>query len=98
MQLRHDSFCVSLCKSHDAGLADGVDRLFHQVVADHDLDFDLGQKVHDVFRTAIQFRVALLPTKALGFGNGDTLQTDFLKRLLHFVEFERLDDCLDLLH
>src|SRR4051794_5612361 len=30
--------------------ADGVDGLLDQVVGDHDLDFDLGQKVHDVFR------------------------------------------------
>src|SRR5262249_38100972 len=78
--------------------ADGVDRLLHQIVADHDLDFDLGQEVDDVFRTAIQFRVALLPSKALGLGDGDALQSDFLKRLLHLVEFERLDDGLDLLH
>src|SRR5215471_13364827 len=32
--------------------ADGVDGLLDQVVADHDFDFDLGQEVHDVFRTA----------------------------------------------
>src|SRR5205085_11580805 len=78
--------------------ADGVDRLLHQIVADHDLDFDLGQEVHDVFRTAIQFRMTFLPAKALGLGNGDTLQSDFLKRLFHLVELERLDDGLDLLH
>src|SRR5262245_794966 len=78
--------------------ADGIDGLFHEIIADHDLDFDLGQKVDDVFRTAIKLRVTLLPSKALGLGDGDTLQSDFLKRLLYLVELERLDDGLDLLH
>ena len=78
--------------------SDGVDGLLHQIVADHDLDFDLGQEIHDVFRTAIQLRMALLPPEALGFGHGDALQSDFLKRLLNLVELERLDDGLNLLH
>src|SRR4051812_28650855 len=47
---------------------DGVDRFLDQVISDHDLDFDLGQEVHDVFRTAIEFGVAFLPPEALGFG------------------------------
>src|SRR5262245_47600835 len=53
--------------------ADGVDRFLHEIVADHDLDFDLGQEVHDVFRTAIELRMALLPAEALGLGYGDAL-------------------------
>src|ERR1700712_1633938 len=50
---------------------DRVDRLLDQVIGDHDLDFDLGQEVHDVLRAAIQFGVALLPAETLGFGDGD---------------------------
>ena len=64
----------------------------------HDLDFHLGQEVDDVFRTAIEFGVPLLPAEALGFGDGDALQSDFLKRLFHLVELEWLDDGFDLLH
>ena len=72
--------------------------LLDQVVADHDLDFHLGQEVHDVFGAAIEFGMALLPAKALGFGHGDALQADFLKRFLHLVELEWLDDGFDFLH
>src|SRR6195256_1227683 len=50
--------------------ADRVDGFLHQIVADHDLDFDLGQEVDDVFRTAIEFGMALLPSKTLGLGHG----------------------------
>ena len=42
--------------------------------------------------------MALLATEALDLGNGKTLNAGFLKRLLHFVELERLDDRFDLLH
>src|SRR5580704_21291 len=75
-----------------------VDRLLDQVVGDHDLDFDLGQEVHDVLRTPIEFGMTLLPPKALGLGNGDALQFDLLKRLLHLVELEWLDDGFYFLH
>ena len=60
--------------------------LLDQVVGDHDLDLHLGQEVHDVFGAAIEFGVALLAAEALGLGDGDALQADFLQRLLHFVE------------
>src|SRR5450432_4333471 len=71
---------------------DRVDRPLDQIIPDHDLDFDLGQKVHDVFRAAIEFGVAFLPSETLGFGDGDALQSDLLKRLFHLVELEWLDD------
>jgi hypothetical protein len=50
--------------------------------------FTLGRKVHDVFGSAVKFRVALLTTKTLCFGDGDSLQANFLKGLLHFIELE----------
>src|SRR5436190_1756618 len=78
--------------------ADRVDGFLHQVVADHDLDFDLGQEVDDVFRTAIQLGMPLLPPEAFGLRHGDALESNFLKRLLHLVELERLDDGFNLLH
>src|SRR3981189_708320 len=77
------------------GPADRVDRFLDEILADHDLDFDLGGEVHDVFRAPIEFGVPLLSSKALGFGDGDALQSDFLKRLLYLVELERLDDGFD---
>src|ERR1700674_1477691 len=75
-----------------------VDRFLDQVVGDHDLDFDLGLKIHDVLCTAIKLGVTLLPSEALGFGDRDALQSDFLKRLFHLVELERLDDGFDFFH
>src|SRR3569623_746771 len=78
--------------------ADGVDGFVHEVVADHNLDFDLRQEVHDVFRAPVQFGVALLAAEALGLGYGDALKADFLKGFLHFIELERLDDRLDFFH
>ncbi len=60
--------------------------------------FHLGQEVDDVFRTAIEFGVSLLPAKTLGFGHRDALQSDFLERLFHLVELEWLDDGFNLLH
>src|SRR3954452_2401549 len=80
------------------GAADRVDRLLDQVVGDHDLDLHLGQEVDDVFGAAIELGVALLAAEALGLGHRDALQPDLLKRLLHLVELERLDDGFDLLH
>src|SRR5229473_2255438 len=77
---------------------DCVDRPLDQVIPDHDLDLDLGQKVHDVFRAAIEFGVAFLPPETLGFGDGDALQSDLLKCLFHLVELEWLDDGFDLFH
>src|SRR6202035_5266820 len=42
--------------------------------------------------------MAFLPTKAFGFDDGDALDPDLVKRLLHLIKLERLDDGLDLLH
>ena len=64
----------------------------------HDLDLHFGQKVHDIFGAPVKFGMALLAAEALGFGHGDALNADFLQRLLHFVEFEWLDDGFDFFH
>ena len=78
--------------------ADRLDgALDHRILHD-DLDFHLRQKIDDVFGAAIKLGMALLPAEALGLGDGDALDPDLVKRLLHLVELERLDDGLDLLH
>ena len=68
------------------------------VVGDHHLDLDLGQEVHDVLGAAVELGVALLAAVALGLEHGHALDAEFLQRLLHLVELERLDDGFDLLH
>jgi hypothetical protein len=42
--------------------------------------------------------MALLPAEPLGLGHGDALKSHFLKRFLHLVQLEWLDDGFDLLH
>src|SRR5690606_17571467 len=64
----------------------------------HDLDFHLGEKVHDIFGPAIEFGMALLAAEALGLGHGNALQADLLKGLFDLVDLERLYDSLDLFH
>src|SRR6266702_2071455 len=78
--------------------ADGVDGPLDEVVADHDLDFDLGQEVDDVLGAAIKLGMTLLTSEALGLRDRDALKSYFLERLFHLVELERLDDGFDLLH
>src|SRR5579885_3650347 len=66
------------------GLLDRLDgALDHRVFHDH-LDLHLGQEIDDVFRPAVEL--------------GDALDPDLVKRLLHLVELEGLDDRLDLFH
>src|SRR6185437_5912220 len=57
-----------------SGAPDRIDRFFHHVVADHDLDFHLREKIDDVFGAPVELRVSFLPTEALGLGDGDPLQ------------------------
>src|SRR6185295_889058 len=80
------------------GAADRLDGFFDHVVTEHNLDLHFGQEIHDVFGAPIKLGVALLTPEALGLGDGDALQADFLQRLLHLVELERFDDRLDLFH
>src|SRR6516225_10358139 len=79
-------------------LLDRLDRALDQRLLHHDLDLHLWQKIDDVLGPAIELGVPLLPSETLGLGDGDTLDADFVQRLLHLVELEGFDDRLDLLH
>src|SRR5438874_11750016 len=52
------------------GLMDGLHGAPGEVLFDDDLDFDLGQKVVNVFGAAIDFGVALLPAKPPDLADG----------------------------
>src|SRR5438445_2043242 len=80
------------------GFHDGVDRLLHEGVADDHLDLHFGQEIDDVFGAAIELRVTLLPPEPFDLGHGEARYADLAQRLAHFVELERFDDGLDLLH
>src|SRR5690606_21337166 len=55
-------------------------------------------EIDDVLGAPVQLGMSLLPAETLGLGHGDPRDSDFVQRLLHFVELERLDDGLDLFH
>src|SRR5574340_1820912 len=80
------------------GLLDRLDHALQQFGPDGDLDLRFGQKIDYVFRAAIQFGVALLPTEPLDFRDRQAGDADGGQRLAHFVQLERLDDCRDEFH
>src|SRR5215211_527803 len=91
----------NLAVADPPGLGSPPDRLngfVEQIIAENNLDLHLGQEIHDVLGSAVEFRMTLLPAKALGFGDGNALQTDLLQSFFHLVELERLDDGLDFFH
>ena len=86
------------CAPGLSGASDRIDRFFDHIVADDDFDFHLRQKIDDIFSAPVEFGVAFLTTEALGFSDGNSLQTNLLQGLLHLVELEGLDDGFDFLH
>src|SRR5215470_12886094 len=94
---RHEDLAVAdpagmrgLLDRFDGPLDEGI---FH----DH-LDLHFREKVDDIFGPAIELCVTLLATETLGLGDGDPFDSHLVKGLLHLVEFEGLDDRLDLFH
>src|SRR5438034_847018 len=73
------------------GATDRLDGFLDHVVAEHNLDLHLGEKIDHIFGSAIKLGVPFLASEALRFRDSDALQSDLLQRLLHLVEFERLN-------
>ena len=71
---------------------DGVDRAFHLVFAEGDLDLYLRKEVDYVFGAAIQLTVALLPAESTCLDDRQALDADLRKGLSHLVEFVRLNN------
>ena len=70
----------------------------HDAVGNDDFDFDLGEEINDIFGAAIKLGMALLPSKAFRFGDGDAGHSRFVKRFFHFIELEWLDNRLNFFH
>src|SRR5882724_7494897 len=92
----HDEYLAVTDASRARSLLDGVDGGVEAAVLDDDLDLHLGQEVDDILGAAIELGMSLLAAEALGLSDRDALHADFLQGLLNFVQFERLDDRLDL--
>ena len=65
---------------------------FSHIVRYGDFELYLGQKIHHVFGTSVEFRVPFLPAKTLGFGHRKPVDAGFGQRFAHLVELERFDD------
>ncbi len=79
-------------------LADSFNGAIDGFVGDDDFDFHFWKKIDDIFRATVKLGMALLSAETLGFNYSNTLQTNFLKGFLHFIELERLNDGFDLFH
>src|SRR5271157_321284 len=75
-----------------------LNHFFGALGGNHHFELHLGQEVHVVLLAAIDFLVTLLAAVAAHIGDGHAIDADGHKRLLHFVEFEGLDDGFDFLH
>ena len=64
----------------------------------HHLDLHLGQQVDVVLLAPVDLFVALLPAMTAHLGDGHAVDADALEGFFYFLELERLDDCLNLLH
>ena len=80
---------VGLGRVHDR-----FDGTVDQIVIQNDFDLHLGQEIHHIFGTAIEFGMAFLTSEPLDLDHAQALNTHVLKRLFHFIQLERLDDCL----
>src|SRR5271169_4722412 len=77
---------------------DRIDSPLDQFIGNHDLDLHFGQKVDNVLSAPVEFGMPLLPAEPLGLGDGNALESYFLKRFLYLVELEWLDDRFNFLH
>ena len=68
------------------------------VEGNDDLELDLWDEVHGVFRTTVELSMAFLSAETFHLGHGDALHADFGQRFTHIVELEGLHDGFDLLH
>src|SRR6202012_4209940 len=75
-----------------------LDNLVRQVIWYHDLDLDLRQEAHVIFRAAIDFGLSLLSAEALDFRHGQSLNPQRGQGLPDVVKLEGLDDGHDEFH
>src|SRR6266446_6317114 len=76
----------------------GIDNIVYLLFWGKDFELSLGQKINHILRTPVQFCMPLLASKAFDLGHRQPLDTNSTETILDFVEFERLDDCLNLFH
>jgi hypothetical protein len=79
-------------------LDNGFDCLIRLLVAQHDFNFDLRQKIDGVFAAAINLGVAFLAPETFYFGDGHSFDAEAGKGFLYVFQFKRFYDGLDFFH
>src|SRR3989338_2956023 len=64
---------------------DGLDHLRHEVIRDHDLDFNFGQKINHILGPTIELRMPFLATKSLDLGDSEPLDTNLMQGFLDLI-------------
>jgi hypothetical protein len=95
--IENEDFAIA-DSSGAGGILDCFDNIVDKAVFDDDLNFHLGKEIDHIFGAAIELGMAFLASEALDLANRDSRDPDVVKRILHVVELEWLDDRLDLLH
>jgi len=63
-----------------------LDCLVHHAGFNHDLDFDLGNKINRIFRPAVDFRMAFLATESFDLAHGHTADARLGEGILDLLE------------
>src|ERR1700761_85719 len=96
-QLAHEDLAVADLAGTRGG-ADGLDGVLELLVGNGDFQFQLGQKIDDVFGPAVELGMAMLPAKALDLGDRHPGDADLGQCLANVIEGEWFDDRCDPLH
>src|SRR5579863_6141588 len=94
---RHEDLAVADLSGARAG-RNHLDRLVGNVSRNRDFDPQLRQKIHDILRAAIDFRVTLLTAVTLDLGNGHAVDANGGQRLPDLVQLEGFDNSDNKLH
>src|SRR5476649_322662 len=80
------------------GCHDGFHAGIHDVISHNNFDFHFWQEIDHVFSTTVQLGVTFLTAKTFHFGDGHPGNPDFCQRFADIVEFEWLDNRINLFH
>ncbi|SRR6266568_1413937 len=68
------------------------------LVAEHDLNLNLGKKINAVFAAPVELGVALLPAVTTSFEHGESIDANGDERRFHVIELSRLNYCFEFRH
>src|SRR5262249_36817764 len=81
------------CRPHD-----GLDRFFHELIRQHQLQLGLGDEVYRIFLAAIKLGVAFLPPVPANFQHRHAFDANLVESVFHGVQFGCANDRFNLCH